>query len=198
MSENGHGSEHESPIKTPRQLITVILLAFLVPIIGIMMIASFITNHRSVDKDSPGMMPEAVAKRLKPVGEVTLVDASLPKVLKTGEEVVKGACFACHGTGAAGAPKIGDAAAWAPHLKEGQMHLLENAIKGVKAMPPRGGNPDLSDFELERAIVYMVNQSGGRFKEPTAPVQSNTAPAQSGTAPAPAAPAKSAQAAPAK
>ena len=171
-------TEHESLIKTPKQLITVVVFAFLVPIIGILLIASFITNHRTVDKNGPAMTPEAVAKRLKPVGEVTLVDASAPKVSKSGEEVVKSACFACHGTGAAGAPKIGDNAAWAPHLNDGQKHVVEMAIKGVKAMPPRGGNPDLSDLEVERAVVYMVNQSGGKFKEPAAPAAAKAASAK--------------------
>ena len=184
MSQTDHDSEHQSPIKTPKQLITVILLAFLVPIIGILLIASYITNQRSIDQESPAMSPDSIAKRLKPVGDLALIDASAPKILKTGEEVVKGACFACHGTGAAGAPKIGDAAAWAPHIKSGLKRLIELATKGNKAMPPRGGNPDLSDLEIERAIVFMANQSGAKFKEPAVPV--------------PAAPAKTAQAAPAK
>jgi cytochrome c5 len=169
MSENAHAGEHESPIKTPKQLIIVILLAFLVPIIGILMIASYITNQRTVDTASPAMAPDAVAKRLKPVGEVTLIDASAPKVARSGEETYKTTCSACHGTGVAGAPKVGDAAAWAPHLKDGQKHVVEMAIKGNKAMPPRGGNPDLSDLDVERAVVHMVNQSGGKFKEPAAP-----------------------------
>ena len=161
-----HDSEHQSPIKTPQQLITAIVLSFLVPIIGILMIASYITNQRSVDTASPAMAPDAVAKRLQPVGTVSLVDANAPKVAKTGEEIYKTVCSACHGTGAAGAPKVGDAAGWATRLKAGQKTVVENAIKGLKAMPPRGGSPDLSDADVERAVVHMANQSGGKFKEP--------------------------------
>jgi hypothetical protein len=64
------------------------------------------------------------------------------------------------------APKIGDKAAWAKLIKEGLDNLTKEAIKGVKQMPPRGGNPDLSDIEVARAIAYMANQSGANFKEP--------------------------------
>ena len=81
---------------------------------------------------------------------------------------MKGTCSACHGTGAAGAPKIGDRAAWAPHLSQGLKTLVSNAIKGIRAMPPRGGNPDLTDAEVERAVVFMANQAGAGFKAPEA------------------------------
>jgi cytochrome c5 len=67
-----------------------------------------------------------------------------------------------------GAPKIGDKASWAPHIKMGLEHLTHNAIAGIKQMPPRGGDASLSDLEIARAIVYMANQSGASFKEPAA------------------------------
>jgi len=195
--------QHESPIKTPQQLIVVVALAFLVPIIGILLLASLITGNKTVDPNSPVMSPEAVAARLKPVGDVTFVDAYAPKVVKTGQEVVAAVCGACHTTGAAGAPKIGDKTAWGPRIKGGLDALLKSAIKGKGAMPARGGSPDLSDLELARAIVYMANQSGASFKEPAAPAATpaaapaaapgaapaatptaTTAPAASATAPA--------------
>jgi cytochrome c5 len=69
----------------------------------------------------------------------------------------------------ANAPKIGDKAAWAPRIKTGLNGMLAVAIKGKGAMPPRGGLPDVSDFELARAIVFMANQSGASLKEPVAP-----------------------------
>jgi cytochrome c5 len=183
MRENVEAHQHESPIKTPQQLIVVVVLAFLVPIVGILLLASFITGTRSVDPNSPAMSPEAVAARLKPVGEVALVDPNAPKVVKTGEEVVKAVCSACHATGAAGAPKIGDKAAWGPRIKEGLPELIKTAIKGENAMPPRGGSPDLSDLEITRAIVFMTNQSGASFKEPAAPAAAPP-PAKAGETPA--------------
>lgn len=158
--------QHSSFIKTPQQLIVVVLLAFVVPIIAIVLTVQFIMNRPHAD---PGaMQPDAVAARIQPIGKVEFGAAgdSGPKVQKSGEEVVKGTCSACHQTGAAGAPKIGDNAAWAKPLKMGLEELQKNAIAGIRAMPPRGGNSELSDLEIARAIVFMGNQSGGKLKEP--------------------------------
>lgn len=167
MSEN-HAEEHESPIKTPKQLITVILLSFLVPI-GIIVLLSqlFTTGLKPGDKSS-AMTDEAVSARLKPVGQVAVSDPNAPKVEKSGKEVVETVCGACHMSGALGAPKIGDKAGWASHIVHGLDHLTQNAIKGIRAMPPRGGSPDLTDTEIARAIVLMANQSGANFQEPAA------------------------------
>lgn len=160
--------EHESPIKTPKQLITVVALAFIVPIVVIVLLSQFMANIRSVDKDSPAMTPEAVAKRLKPVGDIAFADAAIGsgRGQRGGEEIYKSVCSACHAVGAAGAPKFGDSGQWAPRLRKGQKMLVEAAIKGVgKMMPPRGGNADLSDLEVERAVVFMVNSIGREIKE---------------------------------
>jgi cytochrome c5 len=168
MTEHAGDHEHESPIKTPKQLIVVILFAFLVPIIGIVLVVNLITGGRTIDKSSPAMSPAAVAARIKPVGEVVVVDANAPKVERTGEEIVTAVCGACHITGAAGAPKIGDKAAWYGRLGLRLDGLTQSAIKGKNAMPARGGSPDLSDIEIARAVVYMANKSGASFKEPAA------------------------------
>jgi cytochrome c5 len=89
--------------------------------------------------------------------------------LQSGEAVYKGACAACHGTGVAGAPKTGDAAAWAPRMRQGFETLVKHAVEGFKAMPPKGGNADLDPVEVARAVAYIGNLSGGKFKEPDAP-----------------------------
>jgi cytochrome c5 len=116
------------------------------------------------------MTPEAIAERLRPVGTVVLAQAATgPRVLQVGEAVYKLACSACHTSGAAGAPKTGDAAAWAPRLKQGYDTLVKHAVEGFKAMPAKGGNADLDPIEVARAVVYMANQSGAKFKEPEAP-----------------------------
>lgn len=177
MSQNEHEAGHESPIKTPKQLITVIVLAFLVPILLIVLLSQFVTNMRSVNMESAAMAPDAVAKRLKPVSDVAIADAGAEtaKGPKSGEEVYKAVCSACHDTGAAGSPKFGDKEKWAPLIKEGQKELVATAIKGLRAMPPRGGSPGLSDLEVERAVVFMANNSGGKFKEPAAPAPEKTA-----------------------
>lgn len=85
---------------------------------------------------------------------------------RSGREVVESTCIACHGTGAQGAPRIGDAAAWMPLASRGLASLTESALRGIRNMPAHGGNPGLSDIEIARAITYMVNQSGGRWVEP--------------------------------
>jgi len=161
--------EHSSFIKTPQQLIVVVVLAFVVPIIGIVLIVNLILSKPSAD---PGALaPEAVAERLQPVGRVEF-GAAAPTAAagpRTGEQVFQSVCATCHQTGVAGAPKVGDNAAWAKPVKAPFAQLLKNAINGIRAMPPRGGNPDLSDLEMARAIVYMANRSGGKFKEPAAP-----------------------------
>jgi cytochrome c5 len=84
---------------------------------------------------------------------------------------VKTTCATCHQAGVANAPRIGDAKAWAPHIREGLKGMVATAIKGKGAMPPRGGDASLTDDEIARAVVYMANQSGGKFKDPAAPKQ---------------------------
>ena len=80
-----------------------------------------------------------------------------------GKKTYETVCFACHGTGAAGAPKIGDKAAWAPRIKQGMATLKDHALKGYTgkagAMPAKGGNPSLADADVGAAVEYMVSQS---------------------------------------
>lgn len=161
-----HIEEHSSPIKTPKQLIIVVVLAFLVPVVLIVMLTQLVTGSTKFGKDHPGMSDEAIAKRLKPVGEVVVMEANAPKTEKTGQQVVETVCAACHATGALNAPKIGDKDAWAKRLAQGYEILTQHAVKGIRQMPPRGGSPDLTDTELARAVAYMANQAGANFKEP--------------------------------
>lgn len=79
---------------------------------------------------------------------------------KSGEAVYNAACLACHTTGAAGAPKLGDKAAWEPRFAQGLDALVANAIKGKGAMPPKGGNPSWSDEEIKNAIEFMLDKAG--------------------------------------
>lgn len=161
-------NEHESLIKTPKQLIAAVAAAFLIPIIVIVLLVQYVASESTSGAGSDSQTPEAIAARLKPVADVgfTLKDANAPKALQTGEAVYKAVCAACHTTGAAGAPKLGDAAGWSARISQGQATLVSNAIKGIRAMPAKGGNPDLDDIEVERAVVYLANQSGGKLKEP--------------------------------
>jgi cytochrome c5 len=166
--------QHESFIKTPQQLISVVIAAFAIPIIGILLLVQLVIAERTADPAA--MTPENIAARIQPVGRVEFGGAGGgggAAGARSGEEVVKAVCGTCHEAGVAGAPKIGDKAQWAPHLKEGLQHLVASATKGKGAMPPKGGNPSLTDDELARAIVFMANKSGASFKEPAvkAPAQ---------------------------
>ena len=92
---------------------------------------------------------------------------------KSGREVVAATCGTCHATGEKNAPKIGDRNAWGKLAAQGLTSLTQHALKGIRDMPSHGGNPGLTDTEIERAITYMVNMSGGKWIEPT----SKTSPA---------------------
>jgi cytochrome c5 len=85
---------------------------------------------------------------------------------RTGHQVVEAVCSKCHATGAHGAPRIGDRQAWSQRASQGLTSLTEHALNGIREMPAHGGNPQLSDLEIARAVTYMVNQSGGHWVEP--------------------------------
>ncbi len=87
-----------------------------------------------------------------------------PVAPKSGAEVYEHYCAACHATGELGAPRFGDRKAWRPLIAEGQRMLERTAIRGIRKMPPKGGHPHLSDLEVKRAVAYMANAAGGRFK----------------------------------
>jgi cytochrome c5 len=159
--------EHSTFIKTPQQLVTIVVLAFVVPIFGIVMLVQLVVNKPHADPAA--LSPEAVSARIQPVGKVEFGAAGAASgAAKSGEEITKEVCAACHQAGVANAPKLGDKAAWAPRLKQGLNGLLQSVVKGKGAMPPKAGS-SLSDEELARAVVFMANQAGGNLKEPAAP-----------------------------
>jgi cytochrome c5 len=179
MKDAGYEHAHSSPIKTPQQLAVVIVLAFAVPVIGIILLTQFIVSEQKVDPAT--LAPQAVAARIQPVARVEFADAPAgPRVAKTGEEIYKQTCSACHAQGVGGAPKTGDKAAWTPLIKEGLDDLVKTAIAGKQSpkgvMPPRGGSTDLSDYEVARAVVYLANQAGANFREPPPPKEAAPAP----------------------
>lgn len=88
--------------------------------------------------------------------------------LQSGEKVYQQVCLACHATGIAQAPKVGDVSAWKPLIAEGQATLTGHAWAGVRAMPAQGGAPKLSLEEFARAVAWMARQSGGNWNDPDA------------------------------
>lgn len=160
-----HEEAHTGPIKNPKQLLVAVFFSFVIPVFVIIGLVAYVTSS---NKPAAGAVnvEKATAERLQKVGSVEIRDANRP--LKSGEEVFKAQCSACHASGAAGAPKVGDAAAWGPRIKTGLDALLTSALKGKGAMGAQGGG-DFSDLEVARAVVYMANGSGGSLVEPKAP-----------------------------
>lgn len=182
MSKAPHGA----PIKTPGQLIAAVIAAFAVPIVVIILLAYYVNQSVRTGAGTNGLADTTVASRIAPIAQVTVRDANAPHVFKTGEEVFKAVCTTCHTPGAAGAPKFGNNADWAPRIAQGYDTLLHNALTGKNAMPPRGGTSpdDYSDYEIARAVVYMADHAGANFPEPAAPA-SGAAATQSAAASAP-------------
>jgi len=176
MSEH---DEHSSFIKTPQQLIVAVLLAFLVPILGIVLLLQLVVNRPSADPKA--LAPEAVAERIQPVGRIEFADdpaykqrmaaaGAAPATVAAaqpaaaagpvdGKAVYGKSCVACHATGVANAPKLGDKAAWAARLGAGVDGLMKSVIGGKGAMPPKAGNPSLTDAEIRAAVEYLVSQA---------------------------------------
>lgn len=165
---------HEGPIKTPKQLIAAVVASFVIPILIIVLLTKYIGADALPAAGSDGLGAEAVAQRIQPIGNVVIKDASDVASLKTGEQVFNAQCTACHTSGAAGAPKVGDAAAWGPRIATGYETLLTSALKGKGAMGAQGGG-DFSDFEIGRAVVYLANKAGATFAEPKAPAAAASA-----------------------
>jgi cytochrome c5 len=191
MSDAHH--ESHSAIQTPKQLLAAVAGFFFFVVIGIVLLVKFVTTASLPGEGSNSQAPDVVAARLRPVADAgfTFKDANAPKVLQSGEAIYTSTCSACHGTGAAGSPKFGDTAAWGARIAKGYDTLLKHALEGFNAMPAKGGNPDLDDVEIARAVVYMANHGGAKFAEPAVPA---AAPAAAAT-PAPAAAAATASAA---
>lgn len=113
----------------------------------------------------PGVDIEAANARIQPVARVELAAAAAKGGgPRSGEDIYKAVCGACHEAGIAGAPKTGDKGAWAPRIAIGLDGLLKSATAGKNAMPPKGGAAAATEDELKAAIVFMANKSGAGFK----------------------------------
>ena len=177
MSDSSHDDHHTGPIKTPAQVLWTAFFSIVVPIFAIIGLVYFVTSGAkpagSTDADSlalGGVSKEAaamhIAARIQKVGMVEIRDTN--RELKSGEEVFKAQCTTCHTAGLAGAPKFGDAGAWAARIKNGYEALITSAMKGKGAMGAQAGG-DFEDLEIARAVVYMANAGGAKFAEPPKP-----------------------------
>jgi len=183
--QHDHSEAHEGPIKTPKQLITAVVFGFLVPVVVIVLLVNFVASDQRT-ADGQALDPEAVSRRIERVGQVEINQAGkaatqaapeaapaapVPSIMVPPPEtkpaptasaeppaLYASACAACHDTGAAGAPKVGDKTAWASRLALGIEGLTASAIKGKGIMPARGGS-QASDDEIKAIVTYMVNHA---------------------------------------
>ncbi len=174
MSDSTQEEAHTGPIKTPKQLLLAVVFAFVVPVLIIIALVAYVVADNkpagSIQAEAQalgGVTPQDrerdIAERIRKVGTVEIRDANRP--LRSGEDVFKAQCTACHTAGVAGAPKFGDSAAWAPRIAKGFDALVQSALKGKGNMPPQGGG-DFDDVEIARGAAYMANAAGGKFPVP--------------------------------
>ena len=116
----------------------------------------------SIDPNAPAAAPAAAAQPEPASSPAPAANIPPPAAGKSadagaaGKSTYDSTCAACHGTGVAGAPKVGDKAAWTPRVAQGKPALYNSALKGKGAMPPKGGNAALSDDAVKAAVEYMV------------------------------------------
>jgi cytochrome c5 len=139
---------HNSSGWTPKKVLMAVIAGFLVPIVAITLLVELVSTGKKVGAGSQSQSEQAVEARISPVADqgFTLVVGSGQKQARSGE--------------------AGDAGAWSARIAQGYETLVKHAITGIRAMPAKGGNPDLSDIEVGRAVAFLANQAGAKFKEP--------------------------------
>lgn len=117
----------------------------------------------------PAAAVAKVEENIKPAATVEVASADAgPHADKSGEEVYKAVCSMCHAAGLMSAPKFGDKDAWKPRIAQGYETLIDHAIHGIRSMPAKGGNPALTDGEVANAVAHMANAAGAKFTPPAA------------------------------
>jgi cytochrome c5 len=164
---------------TPQEVIISIVAGLIAPLLAIFLIVQLILSIQDNHKpDASSTAAEAAtAARIKPFAQLAALDANAPKVEKSGQEVYDAVCTSCHAAGALGAPKFENKGDWGSRIGQGYDTLVKHAIEGIRQMPPRGGDGDLSDTEVARAVAYMANAAGAKFTAPeaAAPAAAKTA-----------------------
>lgn len=164
-------SEHDTPIKTPKQLIIAVALAFIIPVVVIVLLTKYIGAMTKVGAGSSAFTPQTTAERIKPVGRVlteppvgqaVAAATAGPQKARSGSEVYKAQCAACHTAGVLGSPKFGDKGAWSSRISKGYQALLQSALKGKGAMGAQGGGA-FTDAEIGEAVKHLANSGGASF-----------------------------------
>jgi len=155
---------------TPQEVIISLVAGLLAPLLAIFLIVQLILGIQGshIEDASSEAAQKATAERIKPFAQLVALDANAPRVERQGQEVYTAVCSSCHEAGALGAPKFNNKGDWAGRLGKGYDTLVSHAINGFNQMPARGGDGDLSDVEVARAVAHLANSAGGNFKAPEA------------------------------
>ena len=134
---------------------------------AIIIITAATTKYDFSQAEEPKISENNTQENISPVAQVAVANESVTKSGSensiSAEKIIKANCAMCHAGGLMGAPKIGDVALWAPRIAQGKDMLINNAIKGIRMMPAKGGNPKLTDEEVAAAVISMANASGGKL-----------------------------------
>ncbi len=163
-------SEYNDSSKTTGfQVLFAILGALIAPVLVIVLILKLFMGFQSTAPEDEKATVAEVTKQVEPIAQVEVaVISNVAHVDKGGEEVYNAVCTMCHAAGLLNAPKFGDKGQWAPRIAQGYETLVSHAINGIRSMPARGGNADLTDGEVANAVAYMANASGASFTAPVA------------------------------
>ena len=180
---------------TPQQFFFALWGGLFAPLFAILLVVGLVAKIQGSHSTEQSMAYNdvAVEERIHPAGELNLADPNAVHVDKTGAEVYGAVCIGCHASGALGAPKFENKGEWSARIAQGYDTLIKHALEGIRQMPARGGNPDLTDIEIANAVAYMANAAGAKFTPPAvaaaAPAPAKDAAAAAATATATAAPA---------
>ncbi len=132
---------------------------------AIIIIVAATTKYDFSQAEESKIVENNTQEDIKPVAQVVVANESesVAENSISGDAIVKANCAMCHASGLMEAPKIGDAGLWAPRIAQGKKTLINNAIKGIRMMPARGGNAKLTDEEVAAAVISMANASGGKL-----------------------------------
>ena len=132
---------------------------------GIVIITTATAKYDFSQPEESKVVENNTQEDIAPVAQVALANESktVPKNSISADKIIKANCAMCHAGGLMGAPKIGDVAQWAPRIAQGKDMLVNNAIKGIRMMPAKGGNSRLTDEEVAAAVISMANASGGKL-----------------------------------
>lgn len=177
MSEHQHQEE-----MTSGSVVKMVVLSIVGFILAIVLLAKMADGFRGSPEVDEDTAEQQTMARIQPVGQLSIGEAPAPVGSRSGEAVYKSVCISCHDAGLAGAPKFGDAAAWAPRNSKGFALLVDHALHGFNGMPAKGGGADLTDDEIKRAVAFMANKAGASFVAPEVKAAADASPASAAAA----------------